>query len=342
MQILQGSDSEHDRRWDAYVGARTSSVLDLSAWRHIVRDVYGMESLALLAFEEDRPVGALGLFEVRHPLFGHYLATAPFGNDGGLFFENDEARDALLAEAKRIADRLDVAYMVIRTRDGDLPGFEVDRRYQSAVLDLEPGSETIWKERLPGKTRNQVRRGMKENFAISSGPDQRGAFFDVFHEHMRDLGSPAHGRRYYESIVEHLGDRAEFVVVRDGSALAAGALVFRIHGTATNYHTVALRRYNRRCPNYFIYWSMIESSCALGCRRFDMGRSEAGSSNLKFKLNWGADAVSLQYNYYLRRMERIPYLHHRNLRYRLPIAAWKKLPVFLTKQLGPRLIPGLV
>lgn len=30
--------------------------------------------------EGDRPLGALSLLEVKHPVFGHYLATAPFGN----------------------------------------------------------------------------------------------------------------------------------------------------------------------------------------------------------------------------------------------------------------------
>ena len=95
---------------------------------------------------------------------------------------------------------------------------------------------------------------------------------------MRDLGSPAHGARFYESIVEHLGEHADFLVVREGNALVGGALLFRLNGTAMNLQTVALRGCNRRCPNYLLYWKMIEASCAAGSRWLDMGRSEAGSS----------------------------------------------------------------
>jgi hypothetical protein len=90
-------------------------------------------------------------------------------------------------------------------------------------------------------------------------------------------------------------------VARENAELAAGALLFKINDTAINMHTVALKRYNRRCPNYLIYWNMIERSCAAGCRTFDMGRSLEGSSNLRFKQNWKPQIVPLTYNYYLRK-----------------------------------------
>jgi hypothetical protein len=80
-----------------------------------------------------------------------------------------------------------------------------------------------------------------------------------------------------------------------------------------------------------------------GCSQFDMGRSEAGSSNLSFKANWGTKEIVLHYNYLLLRLKEIPYLDPRNpkLKYRVAIAAWKALPLFLTKRLGPMLMPGL-
>jgi FemAB-related protein (PEP-CTERM system-associated) len=222
----------------------------------------------------------------------------------------------------------------------ELDGFRVDRGYRTAVIDLDGGADAVWK-RLPAKTRNQVRKGQKEAFAIATGHDQLGAFYDVFHEHMRDLGSPAHGRAYYEAIVKRLGDRGDFLVVRDREKAVAGALLFRVNGTAMNYHTVSLKEYNRRCPNYLLYWKMIEDSCARGCRWFDMGRSHADSSNLKFKENWNPREIPLSYNYHLRKLKDIPSLDPRNPKYRMQIALWQKMPLFVTKALGPRLISGL-
>ena len=340
MRVIEVADAATIRKWSEYVAPRTMSVYDLPEWARIVDEAYGIKSHVLAAFNQDQIVGTLGLFEIKHPLFGHYLTTAVFDTDGGLHFDSPAARDALAAEARTLAARLGVAYLVIRTRAAALDGFRLDQRYRTAVLDLDGGSEVVWK-RLPSKTRNQVRRGMKEGFTVEAGLDQCDAFFDVFHRHMRDLGSPAHSRAYYEAIVRHLGERAEFVTVREGNVVVSGALVFRINGTAMNYHTVSLREYNRRCPNYLIYWQMIEASCGRGDRAFDMGRSEAGTSAMDFKDNWTPREVVLDYNYFLLKMKEVPFLNPRNPRFRIATAAWRRLPLAVTKSLGPRLITGL-
>lgn len=326
--------------WDAYVESRTATVTDLSAWSLVIAEAYGIRSHLLVARAGAEIVGVLGLHEIRHPVFGHYLTTAAFGNDGGFHYDRAAARDALLEEAGLLAERLRVAYLVIRSREERLPGLQADSSYVAAELDLSEGAEAVW-ARLPSKTRNQVRRGRKEGFTVSSGPDQIDAFFDVFHEHMRDLGSPAHSRRYYRSIQDHLGERADFLVVRDGATVVAGALLFRVNGTAMNMHTVALRKFNRRCPNYLLYWTMIERSCAHGCRRFDMGRSRADSPQLQFKSNWGTTELPLHYHFLLQTLQAPPDLDPRNPRFRLATAVWQRLPLWVTRLVGPRLIPGV-
>lgn len=341
IHISADKDDGFDARWDAYVGPRTTTVTDLSTWRRTIYDTYGMQSSFLAAIEGDQIVGCLGLFEVKNAVFGHYLVTAAFANDGGFHFDNDGVRDALLSEAKALADKLEVDYLLVRTRGVELDGFQVDRHYEAAVINLSGGVDEVWKNTLSAKTRNQVRRGMKEGFTVETGHHQMSSFFDVFHHAMRDLGTPAHCKRFYESVIKHLGDRAEFFVVRDGRKLVAGSLLFWMNDTAMNLHTVALHKYNRRCPNYLIYWKMIEASCAHGCTRFDMGRSVAGSTNLAFKMNWGPELFPLCYNYYLRTIKDIPYVNPRNARYRLPIILWRQLPVFVTKAVGPHLITGL-
>jgi FemAB-related protein (PEP-CTERM system-associated) len=339
MRIEYLNDTE-GHRWDSYVGARASAVTDLFAWRFVVRDAYGIRSHFVVAVENEQIVGGLSLFELKHPLFGHYLSTAVFGTDGGLHFESAAARDAVIAEAKALAGRLGVAHLLIRTRGLELDGFVTDARYRTAVVDLDGTAEEAW-ARLPGKTRNQVRRGMKEGFTVAKGHDQLDAFYDVFHEHMRDLGSPAHGMPFYRAIVAHLGARADFIVVRDGNAPVAGALLFRVNETAMNYHTVALHRYNPRCPNYLLYWRMLEMSYAYGLRRFDMARSEAESSQLRFKQNWGPREIELRYNYFLVKGKALPRLDPNNPKFRMAIQVWQRSPLAITRLVGPRLIAGL-
>ncbi|MCC6805849.1 MAG: FemAB family PEP-CTERM system-associated protein [Deltaproteobacteria bacterium] len=325
-------------RWDAWVKPRTRTATDLDAWRNIVRETYGMGSYFLVAIDAGEIQGALALYEVRHRIFGHYLTTAPFANDGGLIYESRAARDALLAEAKRLCNAQGAAYALIRTAGEDLPNYVPHHHYRTAIIDLRGGPEALWK-RLPAKTRNQVRRGQKESFTISQGDID--GFFEVFHEHMRDLGSPAHPRRYYRAIAKHLGGIARFFVVRDGALPVAGAMVFALNDTVANLHTVALREHNRRCPNYLLYWHMLETAAREGYARFDMGRSVEGSSNLHFKENWGPEISPLSYNFHLQTAPAVPFSDPRNPVYRLPIAVWRKLPLAVTRLLGPHIINGL-
>ena len=101
MRVRLVAEGEDAARWDAYVGPRTTTVTDLAAWRRVVGDAYGLRDHFLVAIEGERIVGALGLYEVEHPMFGHYLTTAMFATDGGFHYDDDAASDALLAEAAR-------------------------------------------------------------------------------------------------------------------------------------------------------------------------------------------------------------------------------------------------
>src|ERR1051325_5882797 len=97
---------DYAERWKAFVGPRARSGPDLLEGRLAARDAYGIASHFLIAEDAGHAVGALALYEIKHPVFGHYLATALFATDGGLFFESNAAREALVAEARALADRL--------------------------------------------------------------------------------------------------------------------------------------------------------------------------------------------------------------------------------------------
>ncbi|NJN80343.1 MAG: hypothetical protein HC797_07675 [Anaerolineales bacterium] len=50
-------------------------------------EIYNHKIHRFIATESNQTLGALSLVEIKHPVFGHYLATAPFGSYGGFAFE---------------------------------------------------------------------------------------------------------------------------------------------------------------------------------------------------------------------------------------------------------------
>src|SRR5574341_334290 len=106
-------EAEQAAAWpEALLTAGTFAASD--AWSNLVRRIYSYDVYRLEAALDNEVVGILALTHVRHPLFGNYLATSPFGSYGGFAFNFAEARDALLKQAQSLADELSVEYAVIR------------------------------------------------------------------------------------------------------------------------------------------------------------------------------------------------------------------------------------
>src|SRR5689334_18305037 len=78
---------------------RPATFTSLDAWTSIARRTYAYPVHRLETEQESGVNGILSLVEIKHPLFGHSLMTAPFASYGGFAYSSAEARDALLAGA---------------------------------------------------------------------------------------------------------------------------------------------------------------------------------------------------------------------------------------------------
>lgn len=94
-------------------------------------------------------------------------------------------------------------------------------------------------------------------------------------------------------------------------------------------------------PNMLLYWSVLKFSCETGYRFFDFGRSTLGEGTYQFKKQWGAQSIQLYWHYWLREYGKLPELNPKNPKYQLAIRVWKKLPVSVTRILGPHIAKNL-
>jgi hypothetical protein len=103
----------------------------------------------------------------------------------------------------------------------------------------------------------------------------------------------------------------------------------------------SLREHNFCSPNMLLYWSALEFACDRGDRVFDFGRSTPGEGTYRFKEQWGAKPVPLYWHYWLRDGGALPELNPGNPKYRIAINLWKRLPVGLTRLIGPPIVKNL-
>ena len=315
-------------RWDDYVRRAPGSHFgQLVAWREITSRSYGVAARYLVAEADGRIRGVLPLF--RKVGRGGQLFSAP----GGLLADDDAVAQALLEPAREEVRRDGLLWLELRDQKRAWPGLETNDEHVTMVLELAESPEAQWKS-FDAKLRNQIRKGEKAGFAKRWGHAEAGTFHRVLLEHMRDLGTPVRGERYYRLVLEQLGEAADVLVLeREGAP--AGAMFTVAHaGTMTDPWASSLRRHYAHCPNQVLYWEALQRAFAKGLRKFDFGRSQWDSGTFLFKQQWGAQPVPLHYQYVLGSAGRMPTLASQKGSFDLAVKLWKKLPVPLAGLLG--------
>ena len=305
-------------------------------WKTVTERVFGHETLPFVARNEAEQIeGVLLLVRVKSLLFGHYLVSMPFLNYGGPLGSDDATR-ALVEHAVEVARGDRVKLLELRSRTPLSIPLPASHRKVTVVLDLPAGdSETLWK-RLTAKVRSQVRRPQKEGITVRFGLDQLPGFFEVFHRHMRDLGTPTQPRVFFETIAETFPDDTWFgCAYHQGRPVAAGC-GFRWANEFEMTWASALRSYNRLAPNMLLYWSFMERAAQEGLSIFNFGRCSPGGSTHRFKHQWGSRDEQLWWYQHsdsgvtgTPAPDRGPYAWGPRI--------WRRLPTPIATALGPRI-----
>ncbi|MEO7042732.1 MAG: FemAB family XrtA/PEP-CTERM system-associated protein [Gemmatimonadaceae bacterium] len=330
-------------RWDDFVRAQTGWTNNhLYGWRTVMQKAMRHDAPYLVAIETDSHeiVGVLPLVRVKSALFGHFLVSIPFLNYGGPIGRPD-AVAALFEHAAEMAASDKAAVLELRNRydAGAVPGYDVSHRKITVLLDSTGGSDAVWK-RLSSKLRSQIRRPQKDGVTVRFGRDQVDAFYAVFAQHMRDLGTPVMPRSFFRKVAEEFPNDALFAVAyHDEIPIACGAGFTWGSGDNREFEITwasALRDFNRMSPNMLVYWELIKRVADSGVATFNFGRCTPGGNTHKFKTQWGTTDEPLWW--YERRSAgaATPSEGH-GAAARGP-EIWKRLPLSVANLIGPRII----
>jgi FemAB-related protein (PEP-CTERM system-associated) len=331
-------------RLEAYL-LRDGPLVPLSrhpAWLKVLARGLSHGPYCLEAVEHGRTTGFLALADVQSFLFGRFLVSLPYLNYGGPVADDDETAHFLIDEAVRLADALGVRYLELRhelaVEHPALTQSRTDKMHMR--LDLPATSGRLWDD-LDAKVRNQVRKGQKNGLTVHWGGDELlNDFYAVFSRNMRDLGTPVYGKRLFRAVLEEFPDRAELCVVRAGKDAVAGALLLHGWGISEVPSASSLRSHNHTCANMLMYWQLLERAVQRGQDVFDFGRSPEGGPTLRFKKQWGASPSASEWQFYLRSGD-LGGMQKESPRYQRLIQIWQRLPVALTRLIGPTIVRGI-
>jgi FemAB-related protein (PEP-CTERM system-associated) len=333
--------------WDAFVaGHPDGTFFHRAGWRQVIARGFGHRTHFLRAERDGRVVGVLPLAHVRSRLFGSTLISLPFCVYGGPLAADAEAFAALLDAATALqrgcgaaalelrclapppAGWLDPAAWVAR---GDL--------YATFRKPLAADDDSLLKA-IPRKQRADIRKAIAHGLTADVGRDVD-AFFPIYAESVRNLGTPVFARRYFRLLLDMFGADADVLTVRDRGTPVASVLNFYWRDEVLPYYGGGTRAARACHANEFMYWQVMRHAAARGCRLFDFGRSKAGTGAFAFKKNFGFAAQPLTAFFHLAPGAAVPEVNPLNPKYRLFIAAWKRLPLPLANLLGPAIVRGI-
>lgn len=192
--------------WDRFVRAHLSGTpFHLMAWHDTLRSIFGYRAEYRVAVEGGEIVGVLPMFIVDNFVTGKVLVSTPFGVYGGILASTNGAHDVLRDAMKTLAHKEGVQYAELRNSfSHQASGFDSVDRYCTFTRDVTPATRDKLLAALPQKTRNVVRKALKQNF--TSRPAQGlDAFYALLSETYRRHGTPVFPKRFFETIVQNFG-----------------------------------------------------------------------------------------------------------------------------------------
>lgn len=335
---LRTADAE-DSRIEPFVrGHPDGTFFHLPKWSHAVERGTGQRGHYLIAEQGGDLRGVLPLTEMRSRLFGNALVSAGFATGGGPIADDANVAEALAEMAWGLAQSLGCA--TAELRGGAVPsGWQASAGVYAAFARDLPDNEDALLKSIPRRQRAEVRRALGFGLETSAGSDarHRDAHYRVYAESVRNLGTPVFPRALFDAVLDAFPDEADIVIVWKDARPLATLLNLYFDGTCQPFWGGGTRAGRQWRANDLVYYEVMRRALVKGCTRADFGRSKVGTGPWSRKRIWGFEE---------RPIVRAVRGAHREVnplspRYRLQVAAWQRLPLFVANRLGPLIARGL-
>ena len=338
--MIKTLDVANYSRWDDFVQASTDATFfHQSGWKEVIERAFGHKTFFLYVENDGKITGILPLVHINSLFFGNTLVSIAPCVYGGIVASDEQSYLKLDNEACRLAKELCVDCLEMRNRVQKTPDRPYKKLYVSFRKELNPDVEKNFLA-IPRKQRAMVRKGIDAGLTsvIDSNIDR---IYRAYSESVRNLGTPVFSKKYFQTLKDVFAEQCEVLTVEHNGQLIASVMSFYFKDEILPYYGGGTDLARELKGNDFMYWEVMRRAVEKGVKIFDYGRSKIGSGSYSFKKNWGFAPEPLFYEFYLVKSASMPDINPLNPKYQFFIAAWKRLPLFVSQWLGPWLSKDL-
>lgn len=327
--------------WDEYVKQHSdASPYHLIAFLHTIEKSYSLRSCYLIAKQQEKVVGVLPIAIFKSLTMQKRFCSLPFCDVGNCLAESIAIKNSLIMHAEQIKNQCGITIWDYRDCQelSKLERFSEISKEQAKVrmiLPLPKTSEKLLKG-FKAKLRNQIRKAQKNELKVEiNSANCIDDFFYVYSQNMKTLGSPPHSLSWFETLSAHYKTDLNVVVIKHNQQPVAAGIQLISGKNCSIPWASSLRKYNSLNGNMLLYWNLLELAIDNRCTYFDFGRSTFAGSTYKFKKQWGAFPLALQWQ----QNDGIPLITNNNVRLTRKLLAifWSQLPMPFSNWLGAKL-----
>ena len=334
VEVFRG----HREEWDTFVDENPQGTFfHLLGWRDVLEASFGFRTHYLAARCDRRLVGVLPLCEVPSGFRSRGLLSLPFAVEAGVCAVDDTAQRAL--DAAALALSADRRASFLELRDGrDSDDFQIRAgTYYRFRRPVHPTDEENFAA-IPRKQRRMIRVGQRSGLVAQTETFDVRVFHDLYARTVRRLGTPVFSPTYFRLLLETFPERCVILTTFCGQRPVAAVLSFLFRDTVMPYYAGSRREYFRHAVNDVMYWELMRYACHRGLRNFDFGRSKAGTGAFDFKRHRGFTAEPMRYRVHVPTGRTFTERSLNDSGVRFVRWGWSRLPLGLTKLLGPVLV----
>lgn len=318
--------------WDTFVDSQGAHPFHLTIFKRLIEKTFGLKSYYYFLEQEGNIKAVLPLFELKSFLFGHALISTPFLVYGGPIGEK-EACHYLVENAVKLGEDKGVDYIDLRCQSFSLDiGWSQTLYYHFQKPLCDTHEENL--KLIPRKQRAVIRKSEKHGLTFQFEENIEN-FYQLYATSVRNLGTPVLSKKYFENLQRELKKKCSVLTVFHEQTPLTSVMSFYHRDTVYPYYGGGCDKARQFGANDFMYHQLMKSATQQGLKYFDYGRSKEGTGPYRFKKHWGFEPTPLQYTIIPIRATKPPNLNPTNPKYQLMIKMWQRLPLYVSKMIGP-------
>ncbi len=298
--IVERANGELIPEWDCFVASHGEGTLYHSShWMRTLHDSFNhMEGFFVLVVDKvtGKIVGGLPVYIVKSWILGRRIVSVPFSTWCGPLVMSDSDLDMILAAVIDLKREWKARTVEIRCKADQAKaigsGWGEGKYWLHHAVDMEGGTDTIWKK-LPKKSiRHMIKRSEKLGVVVEEdvSPDGLAVFYDTLVDSRRRLRLPMIPCFYFESILAHLPRDLFTIIVARQNDEVLGAALLLFSGRVCHLELTGEKSPRKVAgAMHLVAWKAMQLGEARGCSEFSFGRSSLGSEGLiAYKRRWGS------------------------------------------------------